>query len=84
MVDHIRTHPYGHDDDDSVTVGGFLTCPAAAAAAAAAFVSQKGVTDQSLSLINSSGSGPSVGGGFSAPTLLDGNHDDSEGTVAPR
>ena len=82
MVDHIRTHPYGHDDDDSVTVGGFLTCPAAAAAAAAAFVSQKGVTDQSLSLINSSGSGPSVGGGFSAPTLLD--DDDSEDAVAPR
>ena len=80
MVDHIRTHPYGHDDDDdSVTVGGFLTCPAAAAAAAA-FVSQKGVADQSL--INSSGSGPSVGGGFSAPPLLDG--DGSEDAVAPR
>ena len=82
MVDHIRTHPYGHDDDDddSVTVGGFLTCPAAAAAAAA-FVSQKGVADQSL--IDSSGSGPSVGGpGFSAPPLLDG--DDSEDAVAPR
>ena len=79
MVDHIRTHPYGHDDDDdSVTVGGFLTCPAAAAAAA--FVSQKDVADQSL--IDSSGSGPSVGGGFSAPTLLDG--DGSEDAVAPR
>ena len=82
MVDHIRTHPYGHDDDDdSVTVGGFLTCPAAAAAAAA-FVSQKGVADQSL-IKNSSGSGPSVGGpGFSAPPLLDG--DGSEDAVAPR
>ena len=74
-----RTLPYGHDDDDdSGTVGGFLTCPAASAAA---FVSQKGVADQSL--INSSGSGPSVGGGFSSPALLDGDESE-DAAVAPR